>query len=91
MVRLVSIDLGSGFTLIKFSNAMYCNNVLQSQPWFVAYKFIVYKSGIRTLIHSNKIFNLFCYGFLQKWKKNFDPLKDNLQSVLLWILLPVSL
>lgn len=29
------VDMGNGFSLVKFTNAMDCNKVLEGQPWFV--------------------------------------------------------
>lgn len=55
------VDMGNGFTLVKFSNAVDCNKVFEGQPWFVEGQ--IYSS--------------------QRWKPNFDPVKENLHSVLL--------
>lgn len=38
--REVSIvDMGNRFTLVKFTNSIECNNVLDGQPWFVGEQF----------------------------------------------------
>lgn len=29
------VDMGNIFALVKFSNAIDCNNVFEGQPWFV--------------------------------------------------------
>lgn len=60
------IDMGDDFTLVKFSNVMNCNKVLQDQPWFWGGQ-------------------IYC---LQIWKKKISPIKEKLQTVLLWIHLP---
>lgn len=60
------VDMGNGFTLLKFTNAIDCNSVLDGQPWFMG----------------GQIYSL------QRWKPNFDPVKESLLSVLLWIRLP---
>lgn len=58
--------MGNGFSLVKFTNNLDRNKVLDGQPWFVR----------------GKIYSLQC------WKQHFDPAKENLYSVLLWVPLP---
>lgn len=59
------IDMGDDFTLVKFSNVMNCNKVLQDQPWFWGgqiYCLQIWKK--KKLILLKKNFKLFFFGFI---------------------------
>lgn len=29
------VDIGNGYSLVKFTNQVYCNRVFEGQPWFL--------------------------------------------------------
>lgn len=64
--EVIYVDMGNGFTLIKFSNEMDCNYAFFGQPWFV----------------QEQILNL------QRWRGDFDPFKECIKSIIVWIRLP---
>lgn len=45
--------MGNYFSLVKFTNALDCNRVLEGQTWFVGGKIIAYSYG-KTILHPVK-------------------------------------
>lgn len=39
------VDMWNGFSLVKFTNVLVCNEVLVGQPWFVGDRSIVSNVG----------------------------------------------
>lgn len=63
------VNMGYGLSVTKFPNAVDCNRVLDGQPWFWKLREGGGRGG-ESIPFSH-------------WKLNFDPVKENLSTVLL--------